>query len=384
MKRITKTPYHSQRIGPLPKGCRLCVKGAKLVLLTTGVCGCSCWYCPLSDAKKNRDVVVANEWWVKNDSDILKEAALTGAQGAGITGGDPLSRLERTLRHIRLLKRKFGKEFHIHLYAPTKGVTQKKLAALYKSGLDEIRFHPWFLGGNADVQAIREAVKFDWDVGCEIPVIPGHYRETVKLIQEIDELGVKFLNLNQFEVSETNAKALQNRGYEAESDESFAVRESGMMGLKLLDFCAKNTQLNVHYCTVKLKDAVQLRNRLKRRAKNVAKDYDIITKEGLLIRGAIYLKESTPSFGYKSALQGMSSSKRARLLKALRAARRSLMRGYEIKPGLLELDARSLRLLSGAWIVEELAEGIKSEGLVPAVVEEYPTWDGLITDLKTF
>lgn len=38
----------------------------------------------------------------------------------------------------------------------------------------------------------------------------------------------------------------------------------------------------VHYCSSSLKDAVQLRNRIMRRAKNVVKNYEIITDDGTL------------------------------------------------------------------------------------------------------
>ena len=55
---------------------------------------------------------------------------------------------------------------------------------------------------------------------------------------------------------------------------------------------------------------------------------------------------------------------------------------YNLGRGLIEVDERRLRLLTGAWVVEELAEALKAAGLRPAIVEEYPTWDGLITDLK--
>jgi len=183
-------------------------------------------------------------------------------------------------------------------------------------------------------------------------------------------------------VSETNAKALLERDYEAESDESFAVKGSDRMARKLLDYCAGHTKLRVHYCTVKLKDAVQLRNRLKRRAKRVAKEYDIVTNEGLLIRGAIYAKATMPSFGYGKAVERIGKAKRDKALAVLRACRRKLIRDYGIATKLIEVDVTRLRMLTGAWIVEGLAQDIKDMGLKPAVVEEYPTWDALITDLK--
>jgi uncharacterized protein len=380
VRSVQDTPYFSRRIGPLPKGCRACVKGAKLVLLATGVCGERCWYCPLSERKKNKDVVVANEWWVKSDGDILEEARLCGATGAGITGGDPLCRLDRTIRYIRLLKRSFGKGFHIHLYSPTAKASPKALDRLRHAGLDEIRFHPDFLNGEFGLEAMREALKHRWDVGCEIPVVPKRMAQTKAFIRAIDALGVKFLNLNQLEVSETNAAALERRGYTAESDVSFSVKGSARMADRLLRWCAKYARLRVHYCTVKLKDGVQLRNRLRRRARNVAKAYDIVTSEGLLIRGAAYAPETMPSFGYGGAPANIKPARRAAILKMLAASKAEL--GKRAGKGLVEVDARRLRLLTGAWVAEELAGEIKSLGLRPAVVEEYPTWDALITDLK--
>jgi len=382
MRRVTDTPYFSRRIGPLPKGCRLCVKGAKLVLLATGVCPRKCWYCPLSERKKNKDVVVANEWWVKSDRDIVKEAQLCEAEGAGITGGDPLCRLKRTVHYIRLLKRRFGSGFHIHLYATTKLATPNALKRLHGAHLDEIRFHPDFISGKPDLRPVEEALKYEWDVGCEIPVIPGYMRQTKEFIKAIDSIGVGFLNLNQFEVSETNAYGLERRGYTAENDISFAVKGSRRMADQLLMWCARNTRLRVHYCTVRLKDGVQLRNRLKRRAKNVAREFDIVTGEGLLVRGAFYHGKTIPAYGYGRALDGMRPGANARILTSLNALRRRLMRDYGVPSGLIEVDARRLRILTGAWVAEELARPARTLGLMPTVVEEYPTWDGLITDLK--
>ncbi|MEK6823280.1 MAG: radical SAM protein, partial [Nanoarchaeota archaeon] len=139
---LAKTPYHSWRTGPLAKGCRLCVRGEKLVLFVTGLCAQRCFYCPISEHKFGKDVVYANEWRVEDPAhprELLEEARLTRASGAGITGGDPLANVDRCCSYIRLLKRTFGKAFHIHLYTPLRLVTKERLAKLAKAGLDEIR-----------------------------------------------------------------------------------------------------------------------------------------------------------------------------------------------------------------------------------------------------
>ncbi|MBU0763159.1 MAG: radical SAM protein [Candidatus Altiarchaeota archaeon] len=378
LKCIVDTPYHSVKIGKLPTGCRYCVRGEKLVLLVTGVCSSKCWYCPLSTEKKNRDSVVANEWWTEKDQDVVAEARLSGAKGAGITGGDPLCRLSRTIKYIRLLKKTFGKKFHIHLYTTGKNASPAKIKKLYGAGLDEIRFHPDFLSGKPDLKPITWALEYGWDVGCEIPLIPGKIRETKKFIKAVDGLGVKFLNLNQLEISESNALELDIRGFRPVDGIIFAVKGTEDMAEKILEFCLDNTKLNVHYCTVKLKDGVQLKNRLRKRAKNVAKDYDVVTEEGLLIRGAVYLKGWLPSYGYKRRMKKQSISSRKRTMELAYL----LGKKYAIPDNLVEADLTRGRVLTGAWVVENLSGELKKEGYLPAVVEEYPTWDSLITDLR--
>ena len=105
---MKKTRYHSWKLGALPKGCRLCVQGRKSVLFVTGLCPKHCYYCPISDKKKDKDVVYINEWPTKDWKNIFKEIQLCSSKGAGITGGDPLARLGRTVSFMRMLKKKFG------------------------------------------------------------------------------------------------------------------------------------------------------------------------------------------------------------------------------------------------------------------------------------
>ena len=118
----TLNQFHSYQLKELPRGCQYCIRGEKLVLFVTGICPRECSFCPVSDEKYRQDVIFANERKVNSPSDLIKEAELMQAKGAGITGGDPLAKLNRTLEYIRLLKEKFGKQFHLHLYTSLDGI----------------------------------------------------------------------------------------------------------------------------------------------------------------------------------------------------------------------------------------------------------------------
>ena len=108
---VAQTRWHSWCSGNLSEGCKRCVEGRKLVLFITGMCAQKCWYCPIGEQKYGHDVVFANEWKLDNPNDpveLLEEARLTKATGAGITGGDPLARIDRCVQYITLLKKEFG------------------------------------------------------------------------------------------------------------------------------------------------------------------------------------------------------------------------------------------------------------------------------------
>jgi len=387
---IERTPYHSYKIKTLPKGCKLCVRGQKLVLFITGLCNRRCFYCPLSDEKKDKDVVYANEWdtghrggeLIKEQMDvIIEEARLCNAKGAGITGGDPLLVADRAAEVIRKLKSSFGKSFHIHLYTSLENVTEDKLKKLHDAGLDEIRFHP-NLDDDSLWSRIELARRFDWDVGVEIPVIPGYEEKTKKLLDHVHD-QIDFLNLNELELSDNSASRLADMGFEAKSDESYAVRGSEEMALRLMQYCLeKGYDYKIHYCTVRLKDGVQLAQRIKQRSKNVATEIDEVTEEGLLVRGAVYLKETAPSFSYRKMIKEMPLEKRKELTGKLENAREELSKEFGLKKDALRVDDYKLRLLCSEDNVRRLAPRLKAKGLVPAVVEEYPTKDALEVDVE--
>jgi hypothetical protein len=334
----------------MPQGCKLCIRGAKLVLFLTGLCGQACYYCPLSEKRRDRDVVYANERPAKSTRDIIKEAKLMDALGTGITGGDPSLRFRRTLHYIRLLKRKFGKKHHIHMYCGGE-LSQEQLHKLKRAGLDEIRFHMW------SVKPVERALRAGLKAGVEIPAIPNEYMRMITLLRELDQIGCAFVNLNELEFSDTNLSQLKARNFEVKSDESMAVKGSEETAVRVLKWAAANTSLNIHYCPSALKDAVQLRNRLKRRAKNVAKKHEAVTKEGLLVKGVI---------------QNLPFDK-------LVPVRRRLMFKYGVPPALVVIDPQKRRI-ELHWLVAKKLAKLEPE-LKFALIEEYPTYDRLETTL---
>lgn len=351
---IENTGFYSKKKGTLAKGCQQCVRGSKMVLFVTGICPRNCFYCPVSDDRMQKDVIKADEWVVEKDSDIIEECEAISAEGCGITGGDPLSKLDRTIHYIKLLKEKFGSDFHIHLYTSLDLVTEDKLKELYDAGLDEIRFH-LDLESDELWSRIDLAKKFDWDVGVEIPLVPNLRNETFKMVEFLNR-KIDFLNLNELEISDSNSCELVDRGYKSKDGISYGVKGSVELGMEIMD----KFEGNVHLCTCKLKDKVQLGNRIKRRAKNVALSTDRV-QDGILTRGVVYFK--MPGFGYHEKISEIevNMDKFSKLEKL----------------GPVTYDSEKKRVLTSVGFVKKNKKKIKKMGLIPAIVQEYPTKDAI-------
>jgi pyruvate formate-lyase activating enzyme-like uncharacterized protein len=371
---VEETKWHSYCTGKLAKGCAMCVQGRKLVLFITGLCGQKCWYCPVSEHKFGSDVVYANEWKLANPDDpkeLIKEAELTGARGAGITGGDPLVKMDRCIQYIKLLKEKFGKNFHIHLYTPLQLVTEERMKALYEAGLDEIRLHP-HVHDQSWWERINIPLKYNWDVGIEIPAVPGKEEETKKLIDYVAG-KVKFINLNELERSDTKAEhyKIDEKGYEAKDEISYGVSGSKEMALKMIAY-AETKGLAAHFCTAKLKDSVQMAQRIKIRAGNVAKSFDETTEEGLLLRGVCYLPGLQPGIDFDKRIAAANKEE----------AYAKLKEASEKLEFETAIDKKKIRLLMSRANAKEHAEELQQKGLIPAIVEEYPTADAIEVDIE--
>ena len=258
-----KTKYESYLFGKLSEGCKFCLEGKKGVLFITGLCSRNCQYCPLSNKRKSKDKIWFNEREINSFKDLIEEIKSSNAKSCGITGGDPLINLNRTLKFARFLKQRYGMKFHIHIYLSTKLVNKNNLSKLSKF-IDEVRFHPDLSKDyEEEIKKISLADKF-WDkknIGIELPCFSDKKKEILEFILKASPC-ISFVNLNELELGESNERFIFKRY--ALNKEGYTVKDSIKSGLWILKkIKVKKLKLNVHLCTAKTKNWYQYRNRLK-------------------------------------------------------------------------------------------------------------------------
>lgn len=271
--------------GRLPRGCEFCLRGTKLVIFVTGKCSETCFYCPIALERFGRDVVFADEEKAYKLDDILLEAESIGAEGASFTGGEPLLVLHRVAELTSVLKDVFGYDFHIHLYTSCRQLTRHILRALEAIGIDEVRFHP------TDEKLLIHALKLaefwskeglEFSLGFEFPVLPDRIDYLKRLLITLDKIGVDFVNLNELEWAPHNLQNYTERGYIVDRTKPI-VLGSFEAGVKIVEWAAQHTsRLNVHLCSAMFKDAIQMRNRMYRKALKTRYGYELVTREGLI------------------------------------------------------------------------------------------------------
>ncbi len=340
---LKRYEYGSTSNCPLPEGCKHCVNGSKMVLFITGRCGTDCFYCPVSPEKKGKDVIFANERRIYSFEEMIEEAEMMDAAGTGITGGDPLCAMERTLSAIKMLKEHFGPAHHIHLY--TSQIDLEKAKALCDAGLDEIRFHPpvpeW---GSINIGGIKRiASETTLDVGIEVPAIPGNSEKLEMLAAAASEAGVDFINMNEFEFSESNWNMMEEMGYRVKDELSSAVAGSEEM---VIDLMKKHPECPIHFCSSAFKDGVQLRRRLIRRAGVTAKRYDVVTDDGTVIKGVVYADDLDEAAAALLALK--------------------------IPKDLMFADKERGRIEVASWKLKKVSKKLPYRSYI---IEEYPTFD---------
>ena len=112
----------------------------------------------------------------------------------------------------------------------------------------------------------------------------------------------------------------------------------------------------MHYCSSSFKDGVQLKNRIKKRAHNIALPFDCITEEGTILKGII--ESETPS--------------------SLFVIEAQLKKQYGFQtPKDYILNPQKNRIELHIDFIEKIAKNITTPNTRCAIIEEYPTADHL-------
>jgi pyruvate formate-lyase activating enzyme-like uncharacterized protein len=319
----------------------------------------------LSRERAGQDQVFADEMLVSTDDDVLYEADAIGAEGAGFSGGDPLCRLERTVRYLRLLKRERGEGFHIHLYTSETSLDAVTIETLVSAGVDELRFHPQ----NSDWTGIERTVERGVVTGIEVPALPGQIESLKETALRAESIGVSFLNVNELESSETNFERLAALGMRLTSLDSASIQGSSQTAMELVEWAARDLRrLSVHYCSARFKDGTQMRNRLQRRLERTIRDFEVADEqEPILILGV-----SRTSHGLV-----LNDEQLARIHQILH-------RDFEVPNELMNIDSRRMRIEIAPWILEEIAADLRRLlrpvlDVETGLAREYPSWDRLQT-----
>lgn len=338
---MEELPLGALRVRGWSKGCELCWEGAKIVLFVTGRCPLysSCPYCTISEWRRGKDIVMVDENPVSMDEDVLREAHLISALGAGITGGEPSLVPERVAHYVKLLKERFGRSFHIHMYTNSLGIDEDSLSTLREAGLDEIRFHSW---DKRLWNKMKLALDMGFIVGAEMPSIPEKpwINRLKELASFLDRIGASYMNLNELEFTPSNRERLLGMGLRPRLDSEVAVQGSAEAAKEVLGFVERKTGIMGYYCPA-LQKEYQMRMRWIRRARRVAKEYEEPTEDGTLIYGEVS--------GHREALMYIS-----------------MKYGGSIVEG---------KLLMDPYRFQEAAEEVKSMGLDGRLVEVMPTDD---------
>jgi len=284
--------------GSLYKGyrsinCENCVLGRTQGIYVTDDCSRNCFFCPQQRASQPQHIRRQRSYTptAEEDRELLDAVISNDSSGCGLTGGEPLVVLQKTLRYIRLLKEHMGKDFWVHLYTNGDNLDQAALQGLKDAALDEIRFNLAAVDYNLEKVALSR--KYVPKVVIEIPVIPEDAEKLQRMMFELEEVGIDCLNLHELAIYPANVEKMRRRGYTAARSvyqapfylmmDSAPVSGSEELILDLIDLAlTKQLSYGIHYCHYRARILKQ--NLLKHYhvACKVRRPYERVSDEGLL------------------------------------------------------------------------------------------------------
>ncbi len=298
----------------LSPGCVICAEGTWSCLFVNRVCPKGCFFCPYDQSQPRLlPHTPAIPLLFSNPADYVAALKAFDYRGVGFSGGDPLVTFDRLLDYVKNVRRSLGRDGYLWIYTNGDLLSEEKACHLAEAGIDEIRVD---LGARGyDLTPVRTAAQFVKNVVVETPAIPEDLKLWPDLLQKLEALGVKHLNLHQLMQTSHNAAAFTARGYTVVGPESAErpVIDSELAALEILRLSlAAGSALAINYCSHLYKRRYQGRGHRARisgyiaRTKSRPSELATVTAAGLLRSFAVSRKAIPPSLLDSPSLDGQT------------------------------------------------------------------------------
>jgi len=275
--------------GALSPGCSICKTGKSSCVYVTNKCTRNCFYCAKPALTPADEVTIEREIKMESPEALVRFLKKWKIRAAGISGGEPLSTLDKTLKYITAIRKGMGRNFYIWLYSNGDLATVKNLKRLKKSGLNEMMFN---LSARAyDLAPLRKAVGIIDVVCVETPAIPEDEEKIKSLLPELKKLGVRHVNLHELMLHPFNLENMKKRQYRVlvgSSKRDFLsafmpVYGSELSALRIMDFAIENDiGIPINFCSCYYKHNVQGSMLHRNAAEILRRHHERVTESGLL------------------------------------------------------------------------------------------------------
>lgn len=271
---FSRTKLYTHAISP---GCALCGSGEWACLFINNICNARCFYCPSAQTEAGPPMTSTVAF--DNAPDFADYVRRFRIRGVSFSGGEPLMSFDRVLDYLKALRSRVEHSLHIWMYTNGILVTEDKLKALRDNGLDEIRFDLSATGYPLD--GVRLASGIIPVVTVEIPAVPEDLGKTSRLIPQLYESGVNYLNLHQIRCTRFNSPRLIKRGYTFLHGPGVTVLETELAALELiLSALEQDCPLPVNYCAFTYRHQYQRAGNQRRTAPFIKAPHEDVTGTG--------------------------------------------------------------------------------------------------------
>jgi len=209
----TRGTYHSNSIGELTRGCKICTNMKSMTFILGYRCNASCDFCfaeayqgkkPDDDEKYIRQACLKDLLRRKDDID-----------GVGFTGGETMLYINEIEEYANIIK---AQKPGIFLWVYTNGIDadRQKMEVLKSSGIDEIRFN---LAASDYSSKVIDKLKTARDIfshlAVEVPAYPRQRQSLMDSLAKLSYYSIDQLTLQELLVNENNINRLEGEGYQS-------------------------------------------------------------------------------------------------------------------------------------------------------------------------